>query len=488
MSKTRVLYKDVAPGADANAQSAAIGAASDSNLDLLPSGALPGPAITLEPNRWLLDGTFLFRETQRLAFWSDTLSDEYGAFAAPPVITISFTNQYSSTGISLVFDEATGEYCSEVNVKWYQGEALKADVDFFPNSVSYFCKQTVTSYDKIVITLNKTGLPKRYAKINHVVFGVFREFGMREIRSASVVNEMDGIAETLPISTFKWTLDSKDDVNFMFQLKQPIEIHNDDHLLGVYYINHHNRKTARIYDIDCHDAIGVLDENPFVGGVYTDKSAKELLAEIIGNDFEIEYADDVEDTLLSGILINETKRSACQQVLFAWGVCMATDGGATVKVFNLDTSLTDIPKDRVFPGATIETSAIVTGVQVTAHTYAESANGDVEINGAKYADTRTIYMVSNPDVTANDKQNVKGFHHATLVSPANARAVAQRVYDWYMRRDLARASIVWKGEVLGDYVSFPNSWDGPNAGTITKMEIKLSNTVIAKCESVGQGG
>lgn len=47
---------------------------------------------------------------------------------------------------------------------------------------------------------------------------------------------------------------------------------------------------------------------------------------------------------------------------------------------------------------------------------------------------------------------------------------------------------MWKGEALGDYVSFPNSWDGANAGSITKMETKLSNTVVAKCEAVGQGG
>lgn len=488
MSKTTVLYKDVAPGAEKNAQASGSGYAIDSDLAQLPFGVEPEPVATLERNNWLLNGTFKLRETQKLAFWSSVLSDAEGGFESPPSITCSFTNQYSSTGITVVFDRAAGGYCSEINVKWYQGDTLKADVDFFPDSTTYFCKQTVTSYDKIVLTFNKTALPCRYVKVEHIVFGVHRQFGMAELRSASVVNEMDGIAESLPVSTFKWTLDSRENVDFMFQLKQPVEIRNDANLLGVYYIDSHNRKTSRIYDIECYDAIGVLDESPFSGGVYTNKSAKELLSEIIGSDFEIEYADDVEDTTLTGILESGTKRGAAQQVLFAWGVCMATDGGSSLRVFNLDASLTEIGKGQTFTGVTIETDSIVTEVRVTAHTYAESTSGGIEINGVKYSDTKSVYTVSNPDVTANDKQNVEEFQGATLVSPDNAQAVAQRVYDWYLRRNTAKASIVWKGEELGDYVSFPNSWDGANAGSITKMEIKLSNTVVAKCEAVGQGG
>lgn len=485
MSKTTVLYKDVAPGADENAQTSGTGCAIDSDLAQLPFGIEPEPVATLERNSWLLNGAFKFRDTQKRAFWSSVLSDADGGFDSPPSITCSFTNQYSSTGITIVFDRATGGYCSEINIKWYQGDALKADVDFFPDSTTYFCKQTVTSYDKIVITFNRTSLPGRYAKVEHIVFGVHRRFGMADLRSASVVNEMDGIAETLPISTFKWTLDSRENVDFLFQLKQPVEIRNDNNLLGVYYIDDHRRKTARIYDIECYDAIGVLDESPFSGGIYTDKSAKELLAEIIGSDFTIEYAEDVEDIPLTGILQSGTKRSAAQQVLFAWGVCMATDGGEAVKVFNLDTSLAEIGKGRTFSGVSIETASIVTEIRVTAHTYEESPSGGIEVNGVKYSDTKTVYTVRNPDVTANDKQNVKEFHNATLVSPANAQAVAQRIYNWYQRRNTAKASIVWKGEALGDYVGFPNSWDGANAGSITKMEIKLSNTVVAKCEAVG---
>lgn len=486
MSKTKVVYKDVAPGADRNAQVAASGYSADSVLTRLPFGVDPEAVATLERNNWRLNGMFQLRASQPVALWSSAQSGSDGRFAAPPTITCSFSNQYSSTGITVVFDRAAGGYCSEINVKWYQGGTLKADVDFHPDSTSYYCEQTVTSYDKIVITLNRTAIPNRYAKVEHILFGVFRQFGMTDLRSASVVNEMDGIAESLPVSTFRWQLDSRENVDFLFQLKQPMEIYNDANLLGVYYIDSHNRKTDSIYDVECYDAIGVLGESAFPGGVYSGKSAKALLAEIVGEDFSIEYAADVADTNLTGIIEDGgTKRDAIQQVLFAWGVCMSTDGADVLKVFNLDTSMSEIGKNRTYPGTSIKTASIVTEVRVIAHTYTQSTNGNVEVGGVKYDDTKATYSVTNPDVTANDKQNVKEFRSATLVSPSNAQAVAQRIYNWYQRRSTVSAKIVWGGESLGDFVSFPNSWDGLSAGNITKMEIKLSNTVVAKCEAVG---
>ena len=120
----------------------------------------------------------------------------------------------------------------------------------------------------------------------------------------------------------KWTLDSKDDVDFMFQLKQPVEVRNNDNLIGVYYIDGYSRSAATVYDIECYDALGVLDETPFSGGVYTNKSAKELLSEIVDGDFEIEYDSAITDITLAGALTATSKREAIQQVLFAWGVVL----------------------------------------------------------------------------------------------------------------------------------------------------------------------
>lgn len=486
MSKTTLLYKDVAPGASEDAAIQTADATEFSVPADLTAGISPGPVLTCEHNHWLLNGTFGFLETEPVAFWSTEMSGEDGTFANPPVITITFDQQYSSVGITLVFDSATGDYCTSVNIKWYQDASLKAEKDFSPDAATYFCQQRAESYNKIVITLNSTNLPGRRAKLEHIIFGIYRYFPMAEIRSASIVEETNLISSELPVSTLKWTLDSRENVDFMFQLKQPVEVRNDDNLIGVFYIDSSARLSTSVYDIECNDAVGVLDETPFPGGAYlAGVSAKALLSEIVGEDFPIVYDADVQDTTLMGILLSGSKRTAIQQVLFAWGVCLSTDGRDSLRVFHLPDLSKSVEKNRVYPGVSVKTSAVVTKVSVTAHAYAQDENGSVEIDGIKYSDTTTVYSISNPDVTATDKQNVIEVTDATMVSPGMGQAVAQRVYDYYQKRNTNTAKIVWSGERLGDLLTLPNAWDGANTGNVSRLEIRLSNTVAATCETIG---
>lgn len=483
MSKTTIIYKDVAPAAADDASVSTNGASPLSDITRLPDGGAEIAAISGELNYWSLDGRHIAVDDQDIAFWSTEMSGADGVFANKPVITITFTQQHSSLGISLRFDTVGGGYVNSLNIKWYQGTTLKANKDFAPNDAVYFCEQTVTSYDKLVITLNSTNLPYRYARINQIIFGLHRSFGMTAIRSASVVNEMDGSSLSVPVSTLRWTLDSRDDVDYMFQLKQPVEVRNDNKLIGVYYIDGYSRTAENVYNLDCYDAFGVLDESDFPGGVYTNKSAKTLLGEIVGGHFTVTC--EASDTPLTGAILPCTRREAAQQVLFAWGACASTDGRDGIRVFSPGSTPSVIGTGRTYSGASVEVASIVTAVKVTAHTYTQDANGSVDINGTKYKDATTVYTVTNPDMTATDKPNVVEVTGATLVSTAIGQATAQRMYEYYQRRSTNRAKIVWDGEMLGDSVSVPNAWGGTTTGNIMKMEIKLSNTVAANCEVLG---
>lgn len=484
MSKTKILYKDIAPGSDEDAAVSSSSHLPASDIALLPFGGTNIRSLTCEPNRWALDGTFQFTEDQKIAFWSSELSGDDGTFAASPVITIDFDKQYSSVGVSLVFDPACGEYCSLVNVKWYQGDTLKSNVDFEPDGPTYFCDQRVEAYNKIVIELKRTSIPHRRARLNQIIFGIYREFDMTEIRSASIVNETSLSGLELPISTMKLDIESKSDIDFMFQLKQPLEVYNNENLIGVYYIDGSTRNGKSYYSIESYDAFGVLDEYPFSGGVYTNKSAKELVQEIVGDDFSVSF-DGIEDINLTGIINAETKRESLQQVFFPWNVVAATDGGKEIKVFPLPQTATEIGTDKVYSGVSVETSAIVTEVRVTAHAYTEDENGSIEIDGKRYKDTETVYTVKNPNIVATDKQNVVEATGGTLVSPGIGQQVAQRLYDYCMKRNTLKGKIVWSGQALGDLATLPNAWGGKNTGHIKKMEIKLSNTVAASIESLG---
>ena len=88
-------------------------------------------------------------------------------------------------------------------------------------------------------------------------------------------------------------------------------------------------------------------------------------------------------------------------------------------------------------------------------------------------------------MTATDKQNIIEVTNATLVSEGIGQTTAQRVYDYYQKRNTNKAKIVWNRERLGDYVCLPNAWGSTNEGHIEKMSITLSNTVAATCEALG---
>lgn len=485
MGKTTVVYNDVAVGSADSAQVTTTGALDGSLPQDLPFGRRTGKVMTLERHGWILDGTFdtFFRETSP-GFWSAHPTDAECCFQTDhPVITIAFPDQISSLGITIVFDEDTGDYCSRLNIRWYQGDTLKADVDFNPDDQEYFCSQRVESYDKVEVTLLKTSLPMRRAKISKILFGSFRSFGPSELMSAAATNEMNTGMLELTASTFRWTLCTRKPEEFIFQKRQPVEIYNLGRLLGVYYIDSAKRTSKNTYSVESSDVISVLDDAPFSGGAYlTGVSARELLDELAAP-FPVTYADDVQDRQLKGVITSGSKRAAIQQVLFAWGVCAATDGVHGLRVFSLPEYAIEIPADRIYTGLNVTQDSRVTRVEVVAHSYEEDETGSIEVGGKHYTDTQSVFAIDNPDRITSDAENVKKVSDATLVSPDIGLEVAQRVYDFYLRAGTISAKIVYDGEKLGDLVSIDVPWDGPKTGFLSKMEMTLSNIVAYKAEA-----
>ena len=74
---------------------------------------------------------------------------------------------------------------------------------------------------------------------------------------------------------------------------------------------------------------------------------------------------------------------------------------------------------------------------------------------------------------------------ATLVNPGNAAAVAQSLYNYYMKRQTQKIRIVMNGERPGDHVAAPTPWDTMMDGFITSMQIVLSGIAAAECSIAG---
>lgn len=484
----RIVYQDIAAGADDDAVITAESATEFSEPSLLPFGEEQPPIATLEPNSWLLDGTREILNEQGIVFWSTEMSGADGQFAEPPEINISFSERHTSPGLFLVFDPSAGEYCSSVSIQWFRGGVSVAKSSFEPNSSKYFCNYPVEAYDSISIWLNATSLPYRYAKLTKIIFGVVREFLRDELRNVKVTAEASVISSEVAINTLDFTLDSASDVDYLFQVKQPVSAYDNNSLIGVFYVDSSTHRSHGLYDVSCIDAIGVLDESPFPAGLYSAYPAKALIEEILDGHFELEIDDSLSAAAVTGYIPDCTRREALQQVAFALCAVVDTSGSEAVRVYkDRENAPERLTLNRVYTGGSVETSAIVTEIRVTAHEYVteETGNDTVVIDGTTYYHRTSVTSIRNPKTTASDKPNVIEIDNATLVNPENAAAVTQHIYDYYMKRDRQRVRIVMNGELPGDRVAAPTPWDTVINGYLTRMDISLSGIAVADCEIVG---
>lgn len=484
----RIVYRDIAVGADENAAVSAQGAASFSDISLLPFGADRAPIAALGPGSWLLDGTRDILDTQPVPFWSEAMSGADGRFETPPEIVVQFDERHTSPGLYLTFDPASGEYCGSVTIQWFQGAAKLYEGTYHPTGVEFFCAHTAQAYDKLVIRLNSTSIPYRFAKLSKIMFGVTREFGREELRNVRVTQEVSIISSEVAINTLDFTLDSEADVEYMFQKKQPVSAYDGGILIGVFYIDNSKQRGKGLYDVSCIDAIGVLDEDPYAARMLVNQPARALLEDILGGHFELELDPALTAATVTGYLPENTRRQALQQVAFALCAMADTSGSEAVRVYkDREASPKKIPVNRLYTGGTVEKSAIVTAVRVLAHAYSTTGEGNntVEVGGVTYYHTTAAMTISNPNVTASDKQNVVEVKEATLVTPGNAAAVAQHLYNFYTMRDRQNIKLVMEGEKPGDHIAAATPWGTVMNGYITSMRIVLSGIAAAECEVVG---
>lgn len=486
---SKLIYRDVAVGAEEDAAVTATGAHGLSDASLLPSGANTPPLCILEHNFWRLNGTHMVYDGQAIAFMSSEVSDGNCEFSETPKIRVDFGSNYTTLGISLKFSPDTGDYCKQVTVTWYQGETQLAAQVFTPDSAIYFCEKTVSAFNRVDISLDKTSLPQRRARLDQIVFGIIREFQGGEIGSVTIQQDVNPISAELAINYLDWELKSNSDTEYIFQLKQPVEAYHNNKLIGVFYVDNIPERTGvGDYSVECQDALGVLDNYEWPGKMYTaDTSFSSVVNEIVGGAFEVDIETTLASAKIKGYIPDGTRREALQQAAFIVGAAVDTSKTNKIRFFAPKyENPTALPDRDVFEGGSVKQEAIVTAVIVTYHTYTQGTgnSGDdvITVNGVKYVHTTGTVRIDNPNVTASDKQNIKTVQDATLVNASNAQTVAKRVYDYWMRRKTVETSIVWEDQNMLDYITVPTPWGQDMTGSLTSAKITLSNLTTAEIE------
>lgn len=485
----KMIYKDLALGADSDAEVTVTTHEEYSSPDTLPFGVSTGAVATCELNAWGLTSTYKVRDSQPFAFWSNTISNAQGEFATSPEIVLGFDNTYISTGLTLRFSPDANEYCSKISVVWYLQGTEKERVTVYPNMSNYALENAVEGFDSIKIVFEQTSLPYRRVKLEYIGIGIVREFDGSELMAANFVNEIDYISDTVPVNVADISFHSKTDAEFIFQKKQPVEVYDNSNLICVYYVEKGERISSRNYAMNLQDAIGVLDLDTYSGCMYLeDVPFRDVILDIVGGLFEVEIDGYFDNVTLKGYISPElTRREALQHACFAGGACIDTMGSAGLNIFPPRTGAgVEILPEETYQGGKVTTSDLVTGVSLTSYDIKtgtpDEGEDEIKFNGITYRAIPTAYRANNPNCNTNALPNIVEYSGCYLINSTNAEERLQAILDYHMRRNIYSAKHVMSGQKLGERVEVATPWGDTVSANIIKMTLTMSGIVASDSE------
>lgn len=362
----------------------------------------------------------------------------------------------------ITFDTNTNNYSTDVNIKWYRNNELLVSKDYTPNTPKYFFHQDVVAYNKIVITFRKTNIPYRYLRIFFIEDGVVREFYKDELKNLKVIEEASSTTENLSINTLNIELISKTDVGVLFQRTLPMRLYRDNKLIGAFFIEEAEKKNDNIYKIDTVDYIGLIENEKYMGGMFTNISVANIVADILGS-IPYQIDDSIATRTLTGFIDIQTKREALQKVIFSAGGIIDCSRNECIiikkigsniksylgkeKIVSIDekiesiTTSIELVQHKYVPQTseveifndTIAGNTIITfgkpchslrisnGTLVTQGTnYAViSGNGQVVLFGKEYEDVKIITQKNNPLTVTTDISKVKSYDTTLICNEIN---------------------------------------------------------------------
>lgn len=533
-----VRYTDIAIGAKESFGISVDKRLPASNVELIKTegATFKRYDMPFDLNSMILDGAAEFLPEDGLAeigFISEQLSDENGDFVEPIVIEFISSETFASAGLTLRFDEIKNIYPTHIRIDWYNGDMLLDGSDFNPTSSNYFCNKKVEFYNKFVITFYSLSVPFNRLILNHVEYGLMAEFGAKELRSAKMIQEIDPISTSVPINTFDFAIDSKKNIEFSFQTRQPIDVIFNGEKRATAFVKSAKRKSKTMWDIHAEDHIGLMDSVYFKGGIYSNKNAVDLIDEIFSV-AKVPYGAEIGfgDIVVSGYIPYTTCREALMQVIFAIGAVADTSNSDKVNIFALKKDITqEISRRRIMQGQNFEDETRVTAVELMSHSYNETnetlvayeaeksgtgnnifvsftnplhdltitsgsivesgvnyaiinANSGCTLTGKKYEHTMVIHRKDNPLVLSTDIENVVAIEDATLISSNNIDKILLLCYNYIVNTEKINMRIIdGKTNIntkVGDLISYETEYIGKKTGRIIRQSFSLVGGMLVK--------
>lgn len=500
---------------------------------------------TLELNQFLLDGSksILQSTPTDIAFWSDAMSKDDCTFDENPTVTVTFTGQHSSSGLTLYFAD---DYPAELRISWYTVTGVELITQLFrPTSCIYVCKTQVENYGKVTIEITKTRLPKRYVKLQYILYGQYVVWDREQIKTAKVQEDIDVTSATLAINQADISIvDESNDFDIgnedgawkSVQKTQEVTLteYKDGDMIqiGAFYIDDFSF-SKNVAKFKLVDAIGLLDKYTFYSGqIYNNVKASVILRSIFQAAGFEKYSidDDVGNILISGYLGIQTCRKALQHVCFACGAVADDSRSDTIHIYKPDRYVkATVGLDRKFNGGTtVALDKYISGVSIECQNYSledktsqiykntlpvgesritfsapylpssvtasagtikevktnyivvvMTSAGECKISGRKYASTAMSYQKNVVRMEAGETENIKKYSGCTLYNAELLPSLADKLLSYHALRKNVKMKYLVELEQVGNWVNI-DTLHGDTATTlIEKQSIDLTGGYIA---------
>ena len=459
---------------------------------------------TLEPGRWVLDGSFRLipDEPQAISgevgFVGDVLSGDDGSFASAVYAELTFTNVSILQACSVYFsDDLIDGIAEDFSVAVYSGSTAVYTKDFTGNTAVSVSLDGFTVYDPtaILVTVTKWSLPGRRMRIAEIIPGLYEEWTDDILASINIQMRGNFACLAIPYGTCTLRMDNLDrrfeprNKSGIFQSieeRQAIPVAIGCELAdgtveykraGVFYQANGGWKTgdnAMTMQWDLVDIVGLLADREFKAPSSLPTTLSGWLAALagqLGANFAGRYHVDpnyanVAATVNSAADVDGKK---CGDVL-RW-VCMATGtfpradaetGYLTAEPFWSQGNKLDLDNMTTYPVMKANDDLAVLTFKLF-----DSAETVVNISGNATSSSQTL-TVSNP------------FLHTA----SQAQTAARQILSQYGGIKLETTG---RGDPAGEIGDVDTVWlDESSATTGRRMEqsFTFSNGVLRDCRSV----
>ena len=364
-----------------------------SNIDSIRESQEIVRIATLEPNYFLLDGSYTMKDD------ISDLTNHIGYMSRYYYSTINstFGDNHSCAGITFHFYETVPnkiELKFTHNSSWIASDTFNITTsdctvskhDTYTEYI-YFADCNAEDFNELQMTFT---CDDRFVRLNYIDYGVkleYSEDSANKVKSCSLVEEVDVTSSELSINQTTLELidsDKRFDITNptsyykYLQQRQKFtiyeEIDDTEKMMAIHYLKEWSQTKSMVASFTLQDVIGLMENTTFYGGVYTNVTAKALIDEVM-NDYgwtDYTISDEIKDIKLTGYLAVMTHRQALQQIAFACGACVDTSriSGISIYVPTLENSgYIDTDRKLISTAHEIKQEDLVTGIQMTTHSY-----------------------------------------------------------------------------------------------------------------------